>query len=143
MLRQDPPRRSPHLYVSSHSLYVDFFPLFPGPSALNKRILVVNLLMVDPKAQRRGIGKLLLEAVTMLSDRERIPTILCSSREARRLYSQMGFKSVQTWTIDNEYWAREIEKLEPELSGNDQFRAATFEGCSEEEIYMIRDTPVN
>jgi len=79
----------------------------------------------------------------MLSDRERVPTILCSSREARRLYSQMGFRSVQTWTIDNGYWAREIEKHEPELSGNDQFRAATFEGCSEEEIYMVRDTPVN
>ena len=95
--------------------------------------------MVDPKAQRRGIGKLLLEAVTVLSDRERILIILCSSREAHPLYSRMGFKSVQTWTIDNSYWAREIEKHEPGLSDDDQFRAATFEGCSEEEIYMVRE----
>jgi GNAT superfamily N-acetyltransferase len=98
--------------------------------------------MVDPKAQRLGIGKLLLEAVTAFSDREKVPTILCSSREARRLYSQMGFKSVQTWTIDNGYWAREIEKHEPGLSDGDRPWAVTFEGCSEEEIYMVRDLPV-
>lgn len=99
--------------------------------------------MIDPKAQRRGIGKLLLEAVSRLSDREQIPTVLCSSREARRLYSQVGFKTVQTWTIDNEYWAREIERLEPELSDDGQPWAATFEGCSEEEIFMVRGLPGN
>jgi N-acetylglutamate synthase-like GNAT family acetyltransferase len=99
--------------------------------------------MVDPKAQRRGIGKLLLGAVTTMSDLDQIPTILCSSREARRLYSQMGFKIIQTWTIDNEYWAREIERLEPELSDDGQHWAATFEGCSEEEIFMVRDLPGN
>lgn len=99
--------------------------------------LDVNHLMIDPKAQRRGIGKLLLRAVTELSDREQISTILCSSREARRLYSQMGFKSVQTWMIDNEYWAREIERHE---HWNDsRSLAITFEGCSEEEVYMVRD----
>jgi N-acetylglutamate synthase-like GNAT family acetyltransferase len=95
--------------------------------------------MTDPKAQRRGIGKSLLEAVTTLSDREQISTILCSSGEARGLYSQMGFKSVQTWTIDNEYWAREIERHEH--SDDDQSWAAKFEGCSEEEVYMVRDAP--
>lgn len=99
--------------------------------------------MIDPKAQRRGIGKSLLEAVTTLSDREQIPTILCSSREARGLYSQMGFKSVQTWTIDNEYWAREIERQELGLSNDDQSWAATFEGCSEEEVYMVRHVLAN
>ena len=99
--------------------------------------------MIDPKAQRRGIGRLLLEAVTTLSDREQIPSILCSSREARGLYSQMGFKSVHTWTIDNEYWAREIEKHELEPSNGDQPWATTFEGCSEEEVYMVRDPPAN
>jgi ribosomal protein S18 acetylase RimI-like enzyme len=97
--------------------------------------------MTDPKAQRRGIGKSLLEAVTTLSDRERIPTILCSSREARGLYSQMGFKSVQTWTIDNEYWAGEIETHVH--SNDDQSWAVTFEGCSEEEVYMVRDSPAD
>lgn len=97
--------------------------------------------MVDPKVQRRGIGKSLLEAVTAMSDREQLSTILCSSREARRLYSQMGFRSVQTWTIDNEYWAREIERLEPELSNGGQSWAATFEGCSEEEVFMVREMP--
>jgi hypothetical protein len=51
----------------------------------------------------------------------------------------MGFKSVQTWTIDNEYWAREIERHEH--SDDDQSWAATFEGCSEEEVYMVRDAP--
>jgi GNAT superfamily N-acetyltransferase len=116
---------------------------FPGSFALNTRNLVVNLLMVDPKAQRRGIGKLLLEAVTVMSDREQIPTILCSSREARRLYSQMGFKTVQTWKIDNEYWAREIERHEPELSNEDQPWAVAFEGCSEEEVFMVRESPVS
>lgn len=128
------------MYVS-HSLYVAF-PL-SGSFALNTRNLVVNLLMVDPKAQRRGIGKSLLEAVTTMSDREHIPTILCSSREARRLYSQMGFRDVQTWKIDNEYWVREIERLEPELSKDDRSWAASFEGCSEEEVYMVRDLPVH
>jgi N-acetylglutamate synthase-like GNAT family acetyltransferase len=97
--------------------------------------------MIFPQAQRRGIGKSLLSAVTTLSDREQIPTILCSSREARGLYSQMGFKSVQTWTIDNEYWAREIERHEH--SDDDQSWAATFEGCSEEEVYMVRDAPAS
>jgi GNAT superfamily N-acetyltransferase len=97
--------------------------------------------MIDPKAQRRGIGKLLLGAVTALSDREKIPTILCSSREARGLYSQMAFKSVQTWTIDNEYWAREIERYEHWNDGHSL--AETFEGCSEEEIYMVRDPPAD
>ena len=101
------------------------------------RYLDVNHLMIDPKAQRRGIGKLLLGAVTTLSDREQIPTILCSSREARRLYSQMGFKSVQTWMIDNEYWAREIERHGRCNDG--QSLALTFKGCSEEEVFMVRD----
>ena len=122
------------MYVS-YRLYVRFSESF----ALNKRNLDVNHLMIDPKAQRRGIGKLLLGAVTALSDREKIPTILCSSREARGLYSQMAFKSVQTWTIDNEYWAREIERHEH--WNHDLSLAVTFQGCSEEEIYMVRDPP--
>lgn len=121
----------------SYRLYVRFSESF----ALNKRNLDVNHLMIDPKAQRRGIGKLLLGAVTALSDREKIPTILCSSREARGLYSQMAFKSVQTWTIDNEYWAREIERHEH--WNHDLSLAVTFQGCSEEEIYMVRDPPAD
>ena len=99
--------------------------------------------MVDPKARRRGIGRLLLEAVTTLSDREQIPTILCSSREARGLYLRRGFRSVRIWTIDNEYWAREIERHEPELSNGDQPWAESFKGCSEKEVYMVRDLPAS
>lgn len=121
--------------VCSHSLYLFF--RFAGSFTLNTRYFDVNHLMIAPKAQRRGIGKLLLGAVTTLGDREQMPTILCSSREARGLYLQMGFKSVQTWTIDNEYWAREIERHGRCNDG--QSLALTFKGCSEEEVFMVRD----
>jgi len=97
--------------------------------------------MVDPKAQRQGIGRLLLEAVVALSDSEQIPTILCSSREARGLYPKMGFKSIQTWMIDNEYWAREIARHDCDHFGtNDRQEswAKTYAGCFEEEAYMAR-----
>ena len=53
----------------------------------------------------------------------------------------MAFKSVQTWTIDNEYWAREIERYEHWNDGHSL--AETFERCSEEEIYMVRDPPAD
>ena len=95
--------------------------------------------MIDPEFQRQGIGRLLLDSVIKLSDRERIPTILCSSREARTLYSHMKFESIQSWDIDTEYWAREIESHEHRLGMNDQkVLAATYKRCSEEEVYMVR-----
>ncbi|UNI17904.1 hypothetical protein JDV02_004211 [Purpureocillium takamizusanense] len=111
-------------------------------AATGKRHFFVNHLMVHPRHQRRGVGGMLLREVTARSDDEGVPTLIVASAEARGLYVRCGFAVLGEWTIDNGYWAAEIERHEQELGiGDSRGLGAKFKGVKEIEAYMIREPP--
>ncbi|KAJ6437739.1 GNAT family acetyltransferase [Purpureocillium lavendulum] len=92
-----------------------------------------------PAHQRKGIGGTLLRAVTARADAEAVPTLLVASAEARGLYLRCGFAVLGEWTIDNEYWAGEVERHERALGVADaRGLEQRFRGVKEVEAYMIR-----
>lgn len=95
--------------------------------------------MVDPNHQRKGIGMELLKTVAEQSDKDGVPTFLVASAEAHRMYAKLGFKELGLFEIDNEYWSKEIVKLEQELGfdGNENM-ALQFRGIKEVERCMVR-----
>ncbi|KAI8212563.1 Extracellular metalloproteinase NpI [Colletotrichum sp. SAR 10_76] len=99
----------------------------------------IKHIMVDPKYQRKGIGAKLLRTVIDISDAERVPTFLVASAEGYGLYKRLGFKDLQTWTIDNGRWAKVIVQHERDLglTGNETL-AERFAGTKEVEKYMMR-----
>ncbi|KAK1453239.1 hypothetical protein CMEL01_04898 [Colletotrichum melonis] len=99
----------------------------------------VKNIMVDPHHQRKGIGAKLLQSVIDISDAEKIPTFLVASAEGYGLYKKLGFEDLGTWTIDNDYWSKEIARHEDELGimGNEGL-AQTYRGKHEVEKYMMR-----
>ncbi|KAL7942874.1 acyl-CoA N-acyltransferase [Trichoderma barbatum] len=108
-------------------------------AADGKRHIYVNLLMIDPDHQRKGIGGKLLAAVLERSDKEKVPTFLMSSAESRGLYGKMGFEILGTWRIDNGDWARRVVEVERELriTGNEGLEDK-FRGVGEIEDVMVR-----
>lgn len=99
----------------------------------------IHTLMISPDYQRRGVGGKLLAAVLKQGDEEGIPTFLASTAESIGLYSRMGFESLGTWPIDNEYWAGRVVDLEKELgiAGHEGLQE-TFKGVKEVEDVMVR-----
>ncbi|KAK2064031.1 acyl-CoA N-acyltransferase [Colletotrichum caudatum] len=99
----------------------------------------IKHVMVDPKYQRKGTGAKLLRTVINISDAEGVPTFLVSSAEGYGLYERLGFQALETWTIDNSHWAKEIVQHEYNLglTGNERL-AERFAGAQETETYMIR-----
>lgn len=99
----------------------------------------IHTLMISPDYQRKGVGGKLLAAVLKRGDEEGIPTFLASTAESIGLYSRMGFESLGTWPIDNEYWAGRIVDLEKPLgiTGHEGLRE-TFRGVREVEDVMVR-----
>lgn len=95
--------------------------------------------MVDPHHQRKGIGAKLLKSVIDISDGDEIPTFLIASAEGYGLYKKLGFEDLGTWTIDNDYWSKEIAQHEGGLgiTGNESL-AETYRGIHEVEKYMMR-----
>ncbi|PON20894.1 hypothetical protein TGAM01_v210293 [Trichoderma gamsii] len=108
-------------------------------AADGKRHIYIHTLMINPDYQRRGIGGKLLAEVLKQSDKEAIPVFLASTAESIGLYSRMGFESLGTWPIDNEYWAGRIVGLERELgiAGHEGLQE-TFKGVGEVEDVMVR-----
>ncbi|OHE97758.1 hypothetical protein CORC01_06963 [Colletotrichum orchidophilum] len=99
----------------------------------------VKNIMVDPEHQRKGIGAKLLQMVIDVSDAEKIPTFLVASAEGYHLYKKLGFEELGTWTIDNDYWSKEIVRRERELGiGGNEHLAETYQGTREIERYMMR-----
>lgn len=99
----------------------------------------IHTLMINPDYQRRGVGGKLLAAVLKRGDEQGIPTFLASTAESIGLYGGMGFESMGTWPIDNEYWAGRIVGLEKELgiAGHEGLQE-TFKGVREVEDMMVR-----
>lgn len=103
------------------------------------RLVDVKHLMVHPDHQRKGIGHKLLSEVISRSDELGVPTFIVSSAEAYALYGRLGFQDLETFSIDNGYWAQEVVSLEEKLGihGNEGL-AKQYEGVEEVERYMIR-----
>jgi ribosomal protein S18 acetylase RimI-like enzyme len=99
----------------------------------------IKHLMTDPKHQRRGIGKKLLGSVVAESDAAGVPAFIVSSIAARALYTNLGFEGLETFPIDNAYWASEIAKHEQELglTGNEGL-IQKCEGLEEADTCMVR-----
>ncbi|KAL0943322.1 uncharacterized protein CTRU02_201208 [Colletotrichum truncatum] len=99
----------------------------------------IKHIMVDPVHQRKGIGAKLLGTVLNVSDAEKVPTFLVASAEGHGLYKGLGFEDLGTWTIDNDYWSKEIVQHERRLGimGNATL-AEKFEGNREIEKCMVR-----
>lgn len=99
--------------------------------------------MIDPKHQRKGIERKLLQTAVDVSEAQGIPAMLQSSRESHPLYRSFGFQDKKIWATDDEYWAGEIEKLEKELGipGSEGLMEECV-GLSEDEALMMR-WPVN
>ncbi|KAH8120896.1 hypothetical protein ACSS6W_009758 [Trichoderma asperelloides] len=108
-------------------------------AADGKRHIYIHTLMISPDYQRRGVGGKLLAAVLKQGDEEGIPTFLASTAESIGLYSRMGFESLGTWPIDNEYWAGRVVDLEKKLgiAGHEGLQE-TFKGVKEVEDVMVR-----
>ncbi|KAF6805534.1 hypothetical protein CMUS01_14596 [Colletotrichum musicola] len=100
----------------------------------------VKHIMVDPDHQRKGIGAKLLRMVVKTSDEQKVPTFLVASAEGYGLYKRLGFEDLGTWTIDDDFWSKEIVEHERKLgiSGNEKL-AEQYEGVREIERYMIRE----
>ncbi|KAF6807156.1 hypothetical protein CSOJ01_08344 [Colletotrichum sojae] len=100
----------------------------------------VKHIMVDPDHQRKGIGAKLLRTVVEASDDQKVPTFLMASAEGYGLYKRLGFEDLGTWTIDDDFWSKEIVQHERKLgiSGNEKL-AEQYEGVREIERYMIRE----
>jgi GNAT superfamily N-acetyltransferase len=68
-------------------------PLLPRPDALEGDEAIVLNMYVDPPYRRRGVGRLIMEAILDWCRRERIPRLVLHPSEAgRSLYLAMGFK---------------------------------------------------
>ena len=95
--------------------------------------------MVEPRHQRKGIGRKLLQKVIDVSQEEAIPAFIVSSRESYPLYRSFDFQERKMGTIDNEFWAREIEEREKALGlhGCEGLTEACA-GLTEEEAFMVR-----
>lgn len=80
-----------------------------------------------------------MKEVLARTDAEGIPVFLFSGRESQGLYTKLGFKTLGSWTIDNGYWAKEIEQHEQTLgmTGNPGL-GKKFEGFTEDESLMVR-----
>lgn len=95
--------------------------------------------MVDPKYQRRGLGRKLLQNLLDDADAEKLPIFLFASDESHSLYLQTGFVDVQSWIIDNEYWAAEIEKCGKDAGTlMNAGLGKRFQGVKELEAFMFR-----
>ncbi|KAF5021693.1 hypothetical protein F66182_6250 [Fusarium sp. NRRL 66182] len=97
-------------------------------------------LMVHPLHQRKGIGGWLLASVTEQADETNAPTLIVSSREGFGLYKKHGFASLDTFPIDNEYWARRITQYEEKIgyTEGDRQLLEKCRGMREVEDGMIR-----
>ncbi|KAI1433939.1 acyl-CoA N-acyltransferase [Xylaria sp. CBS 124048] len=64
----------------------------------------LNIMVVLPKAQSRGIGRLMMEAVTEPADSENMPCYLESSRKVPniQIYERFGFKSAGELECDDD-----------------------------------------
>jgi GNAT superfamily N-acetyltransferase len=70
-----------------------------SPSAVADFTPVVYLFGTHPKAQRRGVGSLLLAWVTELADREGFACWVTSSEMAVPVYKKFGFVVAEEITV--------------------------------------------
>lgn len=95
--------------------------------------------MIHPDYQRKGIGAKLLQAVKEKADADGLPTLIVSSEMSHGLYLKTGFEELGVWTIDTEYWAREIVQCNVSLGiKENEDLARQFEGVKEVEGCLIR-----
>ncbi len=95
--------------------------------------------MVDPRHQRRGIGRRLLAAVVAESDALKIPTFLVASAEGYKLYSSMEFEDLESFSVDNGIWAKALVKLELEIGirGHEEL-VQKYAGVNDLKVCMVR-----
>lgn len=64
----------------------------------------LNIMVVLPEMQGKGIGKLLMKEVTDMADKEGIPCYLESSRDVpnMQIYGRMGFKFAKQMDCDDD-----------------------------------------
>ncbi|KAA8623183.1 gnat family protein [Pyrenophora tritici-repentis] len=65
-----------------------------------KPFYFLHLLVTNPHHQRRGAGALLVGWGTKRADEAQLPSFLESSPVGRRLYTKMGFQTVEVVTFD-------------------------------------------
>jgi len=65
-----------------------------------RRYVGLELMIVSPKHQRKGIGNLLLDYGIRRADEEKLPMFLGSSPEGQRLYLKNGFQLTDEFDMD-------------------------------------------
>jgi len=78
-------------YGSADPVYFD-----KAVGAPDKSWLLAHL-SVDPKYHKKGIGLLLAQTVLQRAEKERLPVILYSAPEGKKLYLKAGFRDIGTW----------------------------------------------
>jgi len=68
------------------------------------RPLDLNLMNVDPKYQRRGLGQRLMQQAVLDADRDGAQCFLCATDAGKRLYAKFGFKDIETVSLDFIQW---------------------------------------
>jgi GNAT superfamily N-acetyltransferase len=73
----------------------------------------MNILVVHPKYQRRGLGSLMLEPVLALADKERRKVYIEASKKGVGLYRRYGWVKVDSMLVDTRpYGGKMIEENE-------------------------------
>jgi predicted N-acetyltransferase YhbS len=63
-------------------------------------VYYLNILSVDFRFQRRGIGMLLLQEGISEGRKKRLPICLEASSAGERLYTKAGFQKVGDWEVN-------------------------------------------
>ncbi|KAI1826139.1 acyl-CoA N-acyltransferase [Xylaria intraflava] len=91
----------------------------------------LNIMVVVPKAQNRGIGRLMMEAVTDKADTENVPCYLESSRDVPNIqvYERFGFKFAEELECDDDGTAIKLFAMTREPNAGqpqDELKAVPF-----------------
>ncbi|MCJ1404733.1 hypothetical protein MMC11_007959 [Xylographa trunciseda] len=81
--------------------------------AAGGRLLLLNLLCVDPACQRGGAGTALMRWGTRIADERGVEAILESTVAGRHLYEQNGFRVVEKmeWDVPEKFAGRATPEL--------------------------------
>ncbi|OAA71524.1 Acyl-CoA N-acyltransferase [Cordyceps fumosorosea ARSEF 2679] len=107
-------------------------------AAKGQRHMWIQHLMIRPSHQRRGVGRALLSTALECADAEGLPSVIVSSAESVRLYSQAGFASLDSFRLDNGHWAREAARAMADAREGEGL-VARYDGVFEVEDVMVRD----
>ena len=88
----------------------DYHPIQWNINAADNEVTVVHILCIDPKKQKCGLAKSVMNEIISDSKDNKMKAVrldaLCCNKPAQRLYESIGFKKCgcQNWYAENTGW---------------------------------------